>query len=61
MSDVIDGRFEVKVHGPRDMPVWGDWFSREAASSGARKGAQEEIVRERINALVGYIETIQEN
>jgi mono/diheme cytochrome c family protein len=61
ITEVIDGRFEVKVHGPRDMPVWGDWFSREAASSGARKGAQEEIVRERINALVGYIETIQEN
>lgn len=61
MTEVIDGRLEVKVHGPRDMPVWGDWFSREAASSGARKGAQEEIVRERINALVGYIETIQEN
>ena len=23
-ANVIDGREEVKVHGPRDMPVWGD-------------------------------------
>jgi cytochrome c553 len=60
MIGVIDGRTEVKVHGPRDMPVWGDWFEFEAGSSIAGKGAEEKIVRERINALVDYIETIQE-
>ena len=59
-TGVIDGRAEVKVHGPRDMPVWGDWFKFEAASSTAGKGAEEKIVKERINALVDYIETIQE-
>lgn len=59
-TNVIDGRAEVKVHGPRDMPVWGDWFEFEAGSSVAGKGAEEKIVRERINALVDYIETIQE-
>ena len=58
--NVIDGRTEVKVHGPRDMPVWGDWFKFEATSSSTGKGAQEKIVRKRINALVGYLETIQE-
>ena len=58
--NVIDGRAEVKVHGPRDMPVWGDWFKFEATSSSAGKGAEEKIVKERINALVNYIETIQE-
>ena len=58
--NVIDGRTEVKVHGPRDMPVWGDWFEFEAGSSIAGKGAEEKIVRGRINALVDYIETIQE-
>ena len=61
MFSVIDGRAEVKIHGPRDMPVWGDWFEFEAGSSVAGKGAKEEVVRERINGLVGYIETIQEN
>lgn len=59
--NVIDGRTEVKVHGPRDMPVWGDWFKFEAESSVAGKGAQEEVINARINALVGYIESIQEN
>ena len=58
---VIDGRVEVKVHGPRDMPVWGDWFKSEAAMAGAKKKvAQEKIVSERIKALVDYIELIQE-
>ena len=57
---VIDGRVEVKVHGPRDMPVWGDWFKSEAAMSGASKAAQEEIVGERIKALVDYVESIQQ-
>ncbi len=59
--NVIDGRHEVKVHGPRDMPVWGDWFKFEAGSSVGGKGAQEEVVRGRIDALVSYIGTIQEN
>ena len=59
-TNVIDGRAEVKVHGPRDMPVWGDWFEFEAGSSIAGKGAEEKVVQARINALVDYIETIQE-
>ena len=59
-TNVIDGRAEVKVHGPRDMPVWGDWFEFEEGSSIAGKGAEEKVVQARINALVDYIETIQE-
>ena len=43
------------------MPVWGDWFKFEAGASVAGKGATEEVVTERINALVTYIESIQEN
>lgn len=58
--EVIDGRREVKVHGPRDMPVWGDWFRQEAHSSGKGGKASEEIVRERINMLADYIGSIQE-
>ena len=61
IQNVIDGRAEVKVHGERDMPVWGDWFKFEAGASVAGKGATEEVVTERINALVTYIESIQEN
>ena len=61
IHNVIDGRAEVKIHGARDMPVWGDWFKFEADASVAGKGDTEEVVLERINALVNYIETIQEN
>jgi mono/diheme cytochrome c family protein len=60
VTQVIDGRAEVKVHGSRDMPVWGDWFDEEAISPETDAEAREVIVRERINALVNYIETLQE-
>jgi mono/diheme cytochrome c family protein len=57
--EVIDGRAQVAVHGERDMPVWGDWFKFEADSGGA--GAKtEKVVRERIEALVSYLETLQQ-
>ncbi len=58
---VIDGRSDVKVHGMRDMPVWGDWFNREAASSDTGKAAREMIVNDRIASLVNYLKSIQEN
>jgi mono/diheme cytochrome c family protein len=58
--EVIDGRAQVSVHGERDMPVWGDWFKFEADSDGAGTKT-EKIVRERITALVDYLETIQQH
>lgn len=57
--EVIDGRADVKVHGMRDMPVWGDWFNREAASSDTSKAARELVVNDRIASLVNYIKSIQ--
>lgn len=56
---VIDGRADVKVHGMRDMPVWGDWFNREAASTDTGKAAREMIVNDRIASLITYIKSIQ--
>lgn len=56
---VIDGRADVKVHGLRDMPVWGDWFNREAASADTGKAAREMIVNDRIASLVNYLKSIQ--
>jgi len=61
VTEVIDGRADVKVHGPRDMPVWGDWFSVEAATADVDRATRELIVRDRITSLVNYIESIQEN
>ena len=60
ITEVIDGRAEVKVHGPRDMPVWGDWFSTEAAGEDMDPQAREAEVSARISALVAYIESLQE-
>lgn len=57
--EVIDGRADVKVHGLRDMPVWGDWFNREAASADTSKAARELIVNDRIASLVNYLKSIQ--
>ena len=56
---VIDGRDVVKVHGPRDMPVWGDWFDAEAQQPGLRPEEREMVVRERIAAITSYLETLQ--
>ena len=59
VADVVDGRADVKVHGMRDMPVWGDWFNREAASSDTGKAAREMIVNDRIASLINYLKSIQ--
>ncbi|MFZ1122169.1 MAG: c-type cytochrome [Candidatus Binataceae bacterium] len=47
----IDGRTEVKAHGPRDMPVWGARFYAETHN--------ESEVRARIAKLVAYLQSIQ--
>jgi hypothetical protein len=59
VTEVIDGRAEVKVHGMRDMPVWGDWFDAEAASPDIDRKARELIVNDRIASLVLYLKSIQ--
>ena len=61
VMDVIDGRVDVKVHGLRDMPVWGDWFNREAASADTDREARELVVKDRIQSLVTFLKSIQQN
>jgi mono/diheme cytochrome c family protein len=50
---VIDGR-SVASHGDREMPVWGDAFKR------TRGGLSEDAAKARIDAIVKYLEAIQE-
>ena len=50
----IDGRNPVMGHGGQDMPVWGNAFLR------ADGGATAEVTRARIDALVNYLQTIQQ-
>jgi mono/diheme cytochrome c family protein len=61
VTEVIDGRVDVKVHGLRDMPVWGDWFNAEAVSPEMDKDSRELVVQDRIQSLVSFIKSIQVN
>ena len=61
VAHVVDGRLDVKVHGTRDMPVWGDWFNSEAIAPDIDRETRKLIVRERIESLVNYVETLQMN
>jgi hypothetical protein len=61
--EVIDGRAEVRAHGPRLMPIWGVEYSKEAAEyyrSVFRVNDAESFVSKRIGSLVAYIQSIQE-
>ena len=51
---MIDGRQVVKVHGDSQMPVWGDAFAKSATDS------DERAIKAKIDALVEYLESIQE-
>lgn len=50
----IDGRNPVAGHGGQDMPIWGNAFLR------VQGGVPPEVVRARIEALVNYLESIQQ-
>jgi mono/diheme cytochrome c family protein len=52
----IDGRADIAAHGPRDMPVWGERFSDIQVDG--KTG--EEVARERIAALIAYLNSIQQ-
>jgi mono/diheme cytochrome c family protein len=49
---VIDGR-DVGAHGSVEMPVWGAVFKRTSPDG-------ERAVRDRIDAIVAYLESLQE-
>ena len=51
---IIDGREVAASHGDRNMPVWGITLRT------SRDGGGYDSVEERINALVRYIQSIQE-
>ena len=51
---IIDGREAgVRAHGNLEMPVWGDAFRR-------REGLSDAASRARVDAIVGYLESIQQ-
>ena len=54
VAQIIDGRQPVTGHGGPDMPVWGEAFKA------SQLGSSEESIHARIQALVEYLEWIQE-
>ena len=60
---VIDGRAEIRAHGPRDMPIWGNQYNADAMeleAMGEYVRDREAYIRSRILALISHISTLQE-
>jgi len=55
VAAVIDGRFEMPVHGTREMPIWGTRLGENIPEL----STQDEVARGRIDALVAYLQTLQ--
>jgi mono/diheme cytochrome c family protein len=55
---IIDGREEVKGHGSRAMPIWGNRFRAEEAPDSP--AAWIDLARGRIWQLVVFLQSIQE-
>ena len=56
---MIDGRADVKSHGPREMPVWGRRYRVPIDDTDTTKEADKRA-RALIDALVDYLKTLQE-
>lgn len=59
---IIDGRQEVKAHGPRDMPVWGNAFNSQSSLYFENYPPQdsESAARSRIIAITEYLYRLQD-
>ena len=53
VMSVVDGRREVRAHGEREMPVWGEIFKRE------QKNPPDRTEPSKIRMIADYIETLQ--
>jgi hypothetical protein len=56
VAGYIDGRIDVKAHGPREMPVWGDLFDQEMAPGML---ATEDTKRRTIDTIIEFLISIQ--
>jgi mono/diheme cytochrome c family protein len=60
--EVISGAAEVVGHGPRNMPIWGNYYNNQATielSPPSRQSDARAFVRARILALIEYMSTLQ--
>ena len=56
---IIDGREDIKDHGDREMPVWGELFKMEAAEGLGGAEGDEDTIQRRIKNLIDFLETLQ--
>jgi mono/diheme cytochrome c family protein len=62
LNEVISGATDVVGHGPRNMPIWGNYYKERARSELSTSANQADVrsfVRARILALVEYVYTLQ--
>jgi mono/diheme cytochrome c family protein len=58
--EVIDGRQQVKAHGTREMPIWGNVYAAKGAPNyDDYPYDTESFVRGRILALIDYLNRLQ--
>jgi mono/diheme cytochrome c family protein len=59
---IIEGNADVRVHGSRDMPVWGNRFrgrTKDDAFANFSPADSSDYMTTRILALIEYLSTIQ--
>jgi len=56
IASYIDGREDVPLHGPREMPVWGEGLATAVGNPSER----EARISRAVAMLVEYLESIQE-
>ena len=52
VAKIIDGRADLKSHGDRPMPIWGDVFSKQ-------KFMTEDEIRGELGEIIAYLMKIQ--
>lgn len=58
--EVIDGRQQLKAHGTREMPIWGNIYAARSTSNyDDYPYDAESFVRGRILALIDYLHRLQ--
>jgi len=55
----IDGREQIRGHGMKEMPVWGDVFQTSGAEPSGEDETAEERAHRKIRELVLYLDSVQ--
>jgi len=59
LYSIIDGREEVRAHGRREMPVWGDVFQSPLSDTAQTGESGQERVDRKVQELIVFLRTIQ--